>query len=119
MLDATCHCGAVRISVPDRPEYLVDCNCSICRRNGALWAFYTAKSIKLSGHPENTTAYIWGRRTIRTMHCKVCGCITHWEPLAADAEETVGVNARNFEASAIEGVRVRKFDGAATWAYID
>jgi hypothetical protein len=31
----------------------------------------------------------------------------------------MGVNARNFEPPAVDGVRVRKFDGADTWAYVD
>jgi hypothetical protein len=53
------------------------------------------------------------------MHCKVCGCATHWEELGTSSERRVGVNARNFEPSAIAGVRVRKFDGAASWEYLD
>ena len=119
MLEATCHCGAVSIGVPHQPEYLVDCNCSICRRNGALWAFYSAVTVRVNGHPESTTAYIWGPRTIQTMHCKMCGCATHWEEFGTNAERRVGVNARNFEPSVIAGVRVRKFDGAVTWEYLD
>jgi hypothetical protein len=69
--------------------------------------------------PGNTTEYIWGPRTIRTMHCKVCGCATHWEPLDPATDTRMGVNARNFEPPAVDGVRVRKFDGAETWAYVD
>jgi hypothetical protein len=119
MLEAKCHCGAVRVRVQTKPEFLVDCNCSICRRNGALWALYDATDVELSSHPESTTAYIWGPRTIRTMHCKICGCTTHWESLDTETGQKVGVNARNFEPSDIEDVRVRKFDGAVTWAYVD
>jgi hypothetical protein len=53
------------------------------------------------------------------MHCKICGCATHWEPLDPKAGTRFGINARNFDPSAIDGVRVRKFDGADTWAYVD
>jgi hypothetical protein len=31
----------------------------------------------------------------------------------------MGVNARMFEPSALENVRVRLFDGAKSWKYID
>jgi hypothetical protein len=116
---ATCHCGAVKTNVPSMPEFLIDCNCSICQRNGALWALYEPDSVKLYGYPENTTQYIWGPRTIRTMHCKVCGCATHWEPIDSAAGTKVGVNARNFERQEIAGIKVRKFDGAETWDYIE
>jgi len=119
MLLATCHCGAVKVGVPSAPEYLIDCNCSICRRIGALWALYESNSVELWGHPENATQYVWGRRTIRTMHCKVCGCATHWEPIDVSAGPRFGVNARNFEPQEIIGIRVRKFDGAETWDFID
>jgi len=53
------------------------------------------------------------------MHCKVCGCATHWEPLDPATDTRMGVNARHFEPPAVDGVRVRKFDGAETWAYVD
>jgi hypothetical protein len=119
MLQATCHCGAVRIIVPSLPEYLIDCNCSICRRNGALWSLYDSESVKLCGHPENTTQYVWGPHSIRTMHCKVCGCATHWEPIESKIGSKVGVNARNFDPIELSGVKIRKFDGAETWSFID
>src|SRR5437763_8152672 len=37
MLSATCHCGSVRIHVRRAPRTVTHCNCSICRRYGALW----------------------------------------------------------------------------------
>ena len=34
MLTGTCHCGAIRIEIPNAPDTLTNCNCSICRRLG-------------------------------------------------------------------------------------
>lgn len=118
MLSGTCHCGAVRLEVPDRPPVLINCNCSICRRYGALWAFYSKVDVRIAGHPENTTGYIWGERTIETFRCKGCGCVTHWESLRPDAEK-LSVNMRNFDPAEIGDARLRRFDGADTWRYID
>jgi len=119
MPSASCHCGAISLTVPSRPEYLVDYNCSICRRYGALWAFYESATVKLVGHPESTTAYIWGQRSIQTMHCKICGCVTHWEPITSEAGTKFGINMRNFQPAVTAGVRIRKFDGAESWAYVE
>ncbi len=47
MLSATCHCGAVRIHIPRKPRSLTNCNCSICRRYGVLWAYYRDAEVKL------------------------------------------------------------------------
>ena len=40
MIEATCHCGAVRLKAPHPPQSVTDCNCSICRLLGVLWAYY-------------------------------------------------------------------------------
>jgi hypothetical protein len=119
MFHASCHCGAVRIRVPAQPAYVIDCNCSLCRRNGALWATYESDCVELSGQLDKLVAYIWGQRSIRTMFCGACGCVTHWEPITAEAGSRFGINMRNVDPEAISGVRVRKFDGAESWAYLD
>lgn len=119
MPTAVCHCGAVSVDVPDVPETLTDCNCSLCRRTGALWAYYTLASVRFSGHPDQTEAYLWGDKMLRTVRCKNCGIVTHWEPVDTEAGGRMGVNARNFAPSELENVRVRRFDGANTWQFLD
>ena len=119
MLRASCHCGLVGIEVPAGPEWLINCNCSICRRNGALWAFYPRDDVRLTGHPEHTTGYVWGARSIETFRCRRCGCVTHWEPLTPEAGTRLGVNLRNFDPHEIGDARLRRFDGAHTWTYLD
>ena len=119
MLTGTCHCGAIRIDVPERPQSLIACNCSICRRNGALWALFASGTVRIAGHPEHTTAYVWGANTIKTMLCSTCGCFTHWESLRPDSGSRLGVNMRNFAPEETHSIRVRRFDGAVTWAYLD
>ena len=118
MLNGACHCGQVRIDLPDHPAALVNCNCSICRRIGALWAFYERDDLRIAGHPEHTTGYVWGARTITTFRCNGCGCVTHWEPLAA-GKTKFGINLRNFDPHELGEVRLRRFDGADKWVYID
>jgi hypothetical protein len=119
MIEATCHCGAIRIEVPELPAFVTDCNCSIDRRLGALWAYYKVGTVRFVGHPENTDEYVWGAKTLRTVRCRQCGCATHWEPLEPKPDSILGVNARNFAPGALEGVRVRRFDGADTWKFLD
>lgn len=117
-LHGSCHCGAVRLTLPNPPEEATDCNCSICRRIAGLWAFYECGTVIIEGHPENTAEYIWGDRTLRTVRCKICGVPTHWEPLTPKPGEKHGVNLRNFESKLLQSVCIRKFDGADTWTYM-
>lgn len=118
-LEGSCHCGAVRLTLPSPPQTANDCNCSICRRLGAIWAYYEFGSVRITGHPEHTAEYIQGDRTLRTVRCATCGCTTHWEPLDAQPGARHGVNLRNFEPALLAAVRIRRFDGADTWTYLD
>ncbi len=101
MLAATCHCGAVRVEVPRKPRRLTNCNCSICRRYGTLWAYYKASEVRITRAPGATSEY------------------THWEPIRPQEGGRMGVNARNFEPSSLESVHIRLLDGASTWKYLD
>jgi hypothetical protein len=119
MQAGSCHCGAIRITLTTAPEWVIDCNCSICRRNGAQWALVEAHQLGIAGHPHGTEAYVWGARSIATLRCRHCGCITHWDPAAGNPDRRVGVNLRNFNPDDVARLRVRRFDGTERWHYLD
>lgn len=119
MLVGTCHRGAVTIALPFAPETATSCNCSMCRRLGGIWAYYEFGIVKITGHPERTQEYVQGDKTLRTIRCKTCGCVTHWEPLKPELGLRHGVNLRNFNPKLLETVTVRCFDGADTWEFLE
>jgi hypothetical protein len=114
MVEGSCHCGAVRFTVAEPPDEVTDCNCSICRRYGALWAYYLGSSVTLAER-DTTDFYCWGEGRNEFHRCRTCGCATYWV-LADGSNARVGVNARLFEPPVLEGVRVCHLDGADTWA---
>lgn len=115
MIDASCHCGAVTIAVDAAPLELTSCNCSICRRTGALWSYYSPTRVRVAGP---TVTYRWGDESLDLHHCATCGCITHWSPIDP-ALDRMGVNARLMEPAIVAAVRVRRFDGADTWRFLE
>ena len=119
MLTGSCHCGAVRVEVPRRPRTLTNCNCSICRRYGVLWAYYKPAAVHVVCEPGATSGYSWGRKNIRFVRCDRCGCVTHYERPNASPERSIGVNARMFEPEELGPVRIRRLDGASSWKYLD
>lgn len=119
MLTATCHCGAVAVEMPRKPRTLTNCNCSICRRHGALWAYYKMSDVQVHAAPQATEAYVWGDRSLRIVRCRGCGCVTHWQPIQASPDRRMGVNARNMAPEALGTVRIRRLDGASSWKYLD
>ena len=121
MLSATCHCGAVQVTIPRKPRSLTNCNCSICRRYGVLWAYYKDAEVTLTATPDiadATDEYIWGDKTLKFIRCKHCGCVMQWKSLRIGPGTRAGVNARNFEPAALGNVRIRLLDGAASWKFV-
>lgn len=47
MIQVACHCGAAALTVPSAPADVTECNCSICRRLGARWAYYNPLEVTL------------------------------------------------------------------------
>lgn len=119
MLTGACHCGAVRVTIPRKPRAVTDCNCSICRRYGALWAYYKASVVKILAPKAGFSKYSWKRKIRAYCRCKKCGCVTHYEYRKKRRNSIVAVNAVNFEPTALEGARIRHLDGAASWKFLD
>ena len=105
----SCHCGAVTIFADRPPAELGECNCSICRRTGGLWAYYRAGEAWAEGE---TRGYEWGDRMLSLRFCPVCGCFTHSQGLEA-VPDRIALNARLLEGFDVETVPRRKIDGAS------
>ena len=118
MYQGSCHCGSVQFELTEPPEKLVDCNCTICRRIGALWGHVSIRSVQIIAPSDGTISYIQGDKTLAIHTCRTCGCTTHWENLQPE-EEHMAVNFRMCDPEVINQFQVRKFDGADTWKFID
>lgn len=118
MIEGSCHCGKVTFRVSQPPERLVDCNCSICLRIGALWGHVPIGSVDVQRTGE-TAPYVQGDKTLAMHTCTTCGCTTHWENLQPEDNAKMAVNFRMCGAEEISRHQIRKFDGAETWTFLD
>jgi hypothetical protein len=76
---ASCHCGEVELEL-DLPEGLIDvrrCDCSLCRRRGAIAASIPLSGIKIIKGEHLLTLYQFNTKTAKHYFCKVCGIYTH------------------------------------------
>ncbi|PCJ46475.1 MAG: aldehyde-activating protein [Moraxellaceae bacterium] len=119
MFEASCHCGNVQFKATDPPESLTSCNCSICHRIGALWAYYPAKDVELTLNQSQGIAYSWGEKKFTFHTCDNCGSTTHYTSKRKDGTNQVAINARMAEISSTENIRIRYFDGAKSWKYVN
>lgn len=112
-----CHCGQVGFEITESPKYLVDCNCSICRRLAPLWGHIQTESFKRTGEGQ-TIKYTHGDRTLVIHTCSRCGCTTHWESLITE-NNRMAVNFRMCKAGTTDAFQIRRFDGADSWEFLD
>jgi hypothetical protein len=119
VIRASCHCSAVQIEIDSLPDTLTQCTCSICRRYGALWAYRTRKTARIIAGQQSETPYLWNDRVIEFYHCNNCGCMTRYEDVEKLEDSRIAVNARMIAPVDIAGLRIRIFDGAETWKYLD
>ena len=118
MIESSCHCGAVRLEIDGRLEEVTDCNCSICRRYGGLWAYFSPKRVRVIAPDGATDIYKWGDKRLEFHRCRICGCVTHWRAVDKQVDR-MGVNARLMPADVLAKARVRRIDGADTWLPLD
>ncbi|MDX8353809.1 GFA family protein [Cognatiyoonia sp. IB215182] len=112
MLKGTCHCGQVNWTLDDDPESITACNCTTCRRYGALWAYgYVGHSVHVAGQTETYRRKDGG--TIAYHFCPTCGCLTHYVENADSktGKSWTGVNTRMCDPAAISALPIDHFDG--------
>ncbi len=118
VIEGQCHCGAIRFVLKSEPEWLTVCNCSLCRRIGGLWAAADTSAVDVSVAGDALNSYEQGDRTLRMHACRRCGCTTHYTP-TDPAVTRMKVNLAMAEPDAIAHYRIRRFDGANSWTYLD
>jgi hypothetical protein len=94
MLRAACHCTAVRLEIDKAPGWVNDCNCTLCRRYGALWSYYEPGEVTIVQGEGDTDTYVWGDEMLAFHRCTRCGCVTHATALDTDPPRIFAVNAR-------------------------
>ena len=114
MIEGSCHCGAAWWTFEGQPDGATACNCTVCRRYGALWAYdYEGLGIKIYG-----TAKAYRRGSAIDFHfCETCGCVAWWLGQKADGQglRRIAVNLRLAEPAAVASIPIDHFDGLETF----
>lgn len=114
MLTGSCHCGAITWQFDAVPDGATACNCTVCRRYGALWIYdYENEGVRVQG---NTTHYTRGK-AIEFHFCPNCGCVSHWRAQQPDEQgrRRMAVNVRLSEPDAVAAIPIDHFDGLDTF----
>ncbi len=75
----SCHCGKVELelALPNGIEKLRRCDCSMCRRRGAIVASVPLNGIRIVQGEDVLKLYQFNTRTAKHFFCGECGIYTH------------------------------------------
>ena len=118
MLTGNCHCGGTAWTMSGDPGTITACNCTLCRRYGALWAYdYVDGRIAVSG-----TTHSYRRRSkadpsLEILFCPTCAGVIAWRGLRQedDGRLRIAVNVRLAPPEAVGDLMIDHFDGLDTF----
>lgn len=117
MLAVSCHCGDVRVEIATTPDYIHECNCSLCVKTGARWGYFGPEKVSVAGA---TRGYVRADKpdpAAEIHFCPVCGSTTHFVltpgAVAKFGNTLMGVNLRLADERDLAGVELRYPDGRA------
>ncbi|WP_300393263.1 hypothetical protein [Henriciella sp.] len=119
-MTANCLCGAVSVTINDRPDFIHDCNCSLCRKTGSAWGYFPSASVSATGQTVSFVRTDKPDAGVAVHACPTCSATTHFELTNAfkmqnEGADLTGVNMRLFDPVELEGVEVR-YPNGRDWA---
>jgi hypothetical protein len=109
----------VRFEVDLDLDHVRSCDCSICRRRGALIHRVDADRVRLLTPLEDLTLYQWHTRTAEDYFCPTCGILPfrrprHRTPDEAGQPEFTGwsINVRCLEGVDLDAIPVKRVHGS-------
>ncbi len=117
----SCHCGRVRFEVDLELDHVRVCDCSICRKRGALIHRVPAERVRLLTPLEELTLYQWHTRTAEDYFCPTCGILPFRRPRDRTRDEKAegalpfsgwSVNVRCLDGVDLAAIPVRRVYGS-------
>lgn len=110
----SCHCGRIAFELEGEVDKAIDCNCSMCRRRGALLAFYPREALRLATPEADMATYTFNKHALQHRFCPACGIAPFSEGVdPRSGAKTVAVNVRCLPDVDLAQLAITKVDGAS------
>jgi hypothetical protein len=114
-IQGTCLCKAVQFGAARLPRQVTQCNCSVCRRYGTLWAYYRRSAVSITAPRAALVSYSVRARGLKFVRCRTCGCVICWDRPGGGRDQRMGINTRLLDHALMADVPVKVLDGDQTW----
>jgi len=118
MLKGSCHCGAAGWTLTGDPGPITACNCTLCHRYGALWAYdFEGERIALQGATSTFRRVGKADPALEIVFCPACAGVLAWRGLRPeeDGRRRMAVNVRLTDLEAVADLPIDHFDGLDTF----
>src|SRR5262249_31243706 len=105
----SCHCGKVRFEVDADIDHVRLCDCSICRKRGALTHRVEESCFRLLTPLDELSLYQWHTRTAKDYFCSACGVLAFRRPRTAP--HLWAVNVRCLDDVDLSAIPIREVHG--------
>jgi hypothetical protein len=113
----SCHCGQIRIDLNKRPDYVNECNCSLCCKTGARWGYFHPSEVAVEGASSSYVRDDKDDAGAEIHFCPRCGSTTHFtlteSAVSRFGNSLAGVNLRLADENDLVGIELRYPDGRA------
>ena len=76
-----CHCGEFKAEINiDNLDKILRCNCSICKRKGAIMSMVKNENYKIIKGEDKLSLYQFHTKVAKHYFCSICGIHTHNRP---------------------------------------
>ena len=113
----SCLCGQVNIALERKPDFINECNCTLCSKTGAHRGYFSPAEVRVDG---STTGYRRADKddpNAEVHFCAGCGATTHFvlteSAVSRFGNTLMGVNMWLAEARGLDGIELRYPDGQA------
>jgi hypothetical protein len=106
----SCHCGGIQFEVDADLDHVRVCDCSMCRRRGALNHRVSPEDFRLITPLEKLSSYRWNTHAAVDYFCATCGIQPFRRPRTDPKVWTV--NVRCIEGIDLDAIPVKRVCGS-------
>ncbi|MBV8683615.1 MAG: hypothetical protein JO111_12130 [Caulobacteraceae bacterium] len=107
MLKLSCICGQVNIEIDKKPQYINECNCTLCGKSGARWGYFHPSEVAVGGATHGYSREDKAEPNSQIRFCQKCGATNMW---LADESDLAGIELRYPDG--------RSWSGAGDFGYV-
>ena len=108
----SCHCGVVTYEVTAEFVEGMTCNCSRCKRLGAIWSYVDVSAFTLIKGKEYLTEYHFNKNHIDHLFCNLCGIESYAYGHDGNGNYMYAVNLNCLEDFDTKSLSIQAIDGA-------